>query len=108
MRRGLYAGLLVTGGWLALSPGVADAQQVRCPEGRTAGGQCVNAALADAMRQIAIIFSQPKLSQTAYPVLPSDQLHPGDPIRPLGDRYFRYPNQLNPDPLKPSRTIAPN
>ena len=95
MRRALSAVLLGTVGWLLLSPGVADAQ-VNCPEGRTAGGQCVNAALAGAMRQIGIIFSQPKMSQTAYPVLPAD-----DPL-------YRYPNQLNPDPLKPSRTIAPN
>ena len=42
------------------------------------------------MREVAIIFSQPKISQTAFPVLPS------------GDRAYRYPNQLIPDPLKPS------
>jgi hypothetical protein len=94
MRSVLFAGLLATIGWLLLSPGVADAQ-VRCPEGRTASGECVNVGLATAMRQIAIIFSQPKLSDTAYPVLPSD------------DASFRYPNQLNPDQLKPSRTTGP-
>jgi hypothetical protein len=44
---------------------------------------------------IGIIFSQPKLSYTAYPVLPSS------------DGLYRYPNQLNPDPLKPSRTTGP-
>jgi len=94
MRSVLYAALLGTVGWLLLSPGVVSAQ-VRCLEGKTARGECVNASLATAMRQIAIIFSQPKLSDTAYPVLPSD------------DASFRYPNQLNPDKLKPSRTTGP-
>jgi hypothetical protein len=58
-----------------------------CREGRTAGGECVNAGLSESMRETAIIFSQPKLSQTAYPVLPG------------GDWLYRYPNQLIPDPL---------
>jgi hypothetical protein len=94
MRNVLFAALLGTVGWLLLPAGVADAQ-VRCLEGKTASGECVNAGLADAMRQIAIIFSQPKLSYTAYPVLPSS------------DSLYRYPNQLNPDQLKPSRTTGP-
>jgi hypothetical protein len=42
--------------------------------------------------QSAVIYSEPKLSTTHYPVLPSL------------DWIFRYPNQLNPDPLKPSPT----
>src|SRR5512135_3181589 len=75
--------------------GVAFAQPqppARCEEGRTLSGECVNPALGSSMRQAAIIFSQPKLSYTAYPVLPSD------------DRLYRYPNQLNPDPLLPPPT----
>lgn len=94
MRSVLSIGLLGTIGWLLLSSGVADAQ-VRCPEGKTASGECVNAGLAEAMRQAANIFAQPKISYTAYPVLPSD------------DASFRYPNQINPDQLKPSRTTGP-
>jgi hypothetical protein len=47
------------------------------------------------MRQTGIIFSQPKLSFTAYPVLPSS------------DWLYRYPNQLIPDPLKPAPTFGP-
>jgi hypothetical protein len=39
-----------------------------------------------------VIYSQPKLSYTHYPVLPSL------------DWTFRFPNQLNPDPLKPAPT----
>ena len=79
-----------------LLPDVTVAQS-SCPEGRTASGQCVNAGLAESMRQAGVIYSQPKLSYTAYPVLPSL------------DFVFRYPHQLNPDPLKPSSggTSAP-
>jgi hypothetical protein len=61
-----------------------------CPEGRTASGQCVNAPLASAIQQIGIIFSQPKISYTAFPVLPS------------GDSQYRYPNNLIPDQMRPS------
>ena len=42
--------------------------------------------------QAAVIFSQPKISLTAYPVLPS------------ADRLYRYPNQLNPG--QPTVTIV--
>jgi hypothetical protein len=69
--------------------------QDRCTDGRTASGQCVNAPLAHGARQAAIIFSQPKISQTAFPVLPS------------ADATYRYPNQLIPDPLKPASTGIP-
>lgn len=94
MKRILFAALLGTFGGLLLSPGVADAQ-VRCLEGKTASGECVNAGLATAMRELGNIFVQPKISYTAYPVLPSS------------DSLYRYPNQLNPDQLKPSRTTGP-
>jgi hypothetical protein len=79
---------------LALWAGTANAQ-VRCKEGRLTKELCANASLATAMREVAIIFSQPKISQTAFPVLPS------------GDRAYRYPNQLIPDPLKPSPVGTP-
>ena len=94
MRRILHVGLLATVCVLAVWPAAASAQ-VKCVEGKTASGECVNAGLATAMRQLGIIFSQPKISQTAYPVLPSD------------DRMYRYPNQLIPDPLKPAPTAGP-
>jgi hypothetical protein len=76
-------------------PGAAVAQRA-CPDGRTASGQCINPLFADAMRQSAILFSQPKISYTHYPILPSF------------DWQYRYPNALNPDPLKPSATGIPN
>jgi hypothetical protein len=62
--------------------------QGACPEGRAPGGECVRPQLAQAARQSAIIFSQPKLSTTAFPVLPSS------------DSLYCYPNQLVLDPLK--------
>ena len=61
--------------------------QVGCTEGRTASGQCVDAPLAATARRSSILFSQPKISYTAYPILPT------------GDSVYRYPNQLNPNPL---------
>jgi hypothetical protein len=70
---------------IALTPAAASAQ-AKCPEGRTADGQCVNPALAAGMRQSAVIFSQPKLSYTTFPILPAE------------DWNYRYPNQLIPPP----------
>jgi len=64
--------------------------QVRCPEGRTASGACVDPVLASGMRQSAVIFSQPKLSYTAFPILPADDWH------------YRYPNQVIPPPPGPA------
>ena len=58
-------------------------------------GECVNAGLAESMRQTGIIFSQPKLSQTTYPVLPGD------------DWLYRYPNQLIANPLLPPARATP-
>lgn len=94
MRRIVQAGLAAAVCMLALWPAAAGAQQ-RCPEGRTASGACVNAPLAMVMRRTGIIFSQPKISQTAYPVPPS------------GDRAYRYPNQLNPNPWRAPPCCGP-
>ena len=75
---------------------VADVEaQVRCPEGRTVAGQCVNAPLASGMRQTSIVFSQPKISQTAYPVLP------------VLDFIYRYPHQLTQVPTFPTPIAGP-
>jgi len=89
------AGLLSIACAIVLLPGAATAQG-RCPEGRTSSGACVNPALAEATQQTAIIYAQPKLSYTAYPVLPT------------GDRLNRYPNELNPDPLRISPLGPPS
>jgi hypothetical protein len=74
---------------------VAAHAQGACPDGRTGSGQCINPLFADAMRQTAIIFSQPKISYTHYPVLPSL------------DWKYKYPNSLNPNPATPSATGTP-
>ncbi|MBM3530817.1 MAG: hypothetical protein FJX62_22290 [Alphaproteobacteria bacterium] len=78
-----------------LAAPVTATAQSGCPEGRTASGQCVNAALASNMRQSAIIHSQPKISYTHFPILPAL------------DWIFRYPNHLNPNPQAPSQIGTP-
>jgi hypothetical protein len=85
----LIAAALLTAA-CAIAPGAAIAQGA-CPDGRTAAGQCINPSLAEFQRQSAVIYSQPKISQTHYPILPAL------------DWIFRYPNQLNPDQNKPSQ-----
>ncbi|MBX9826773.1 MAG: hypothetical protein K2Y27_17510 [Xanthobacteraceae bacterium] len=94
----LFHGAMLIALWSTLFGVVPSGAQARCAEGRTAGGLCANPALSQAMRQTAIIFSQPKISYTAYPVMPSE------------DARFRYPHELNPNPQQPSAvgTLAPN
>jgi hypothetical protein len=58
---------------------VAVHAQGICPEGRTAAGTCVKADLAQSMRKSAVVSTQPKLSFTSPPVLPSE------------DRDYRLP-----------------
>ncbi len=55
--------------------------QGACPEGRTAAGTCVKADLAQSMRKGAVVSTQPKLSFTSPPVLPSEDHE----YRPLPD-----------------------
>jgi len=104
MTYSLQAALLATTAAFALTSSAVSqevrsqqvgSQQVRCNEGRTAGGECVNTELMTFARQSAVIFSQPKISQTAFPVLPS------------ADVNFRYPHQLIPDPLRITPTGTP-
>jgi hypothetical protein len=94
MRNILACALLASLAAFVAAPGAAHAQ-ANCLEGRTASGQCVNPGLAQAMQQNGVIFSQSKISQTHYPVLPSD------------DGRYRYPNELNPDQAKPSAVGPP-
>jgi hypothetical protein len=83
----LKAALLTVACTLA-SSGAALAQA--CPEGRAANGECVRDGMSTFMTQSAVIYSQPKISQTHYPILPAL------------DWIFRYPHQVNPNPLTPS------
>jgi hypothetical protein len=48
----------------------AWSQVRRCPDARTAAGECVNPQLADSIRRQAIVSAQPKISYTAPPYLP--------------------------------------
>lgn len=81
---------------LVLGGSVAAAQD-SCPEGTTLAGECVDQDLAEASREGAIVYSQPQLSQTHYPILPS------------GDLTYRYPDGPNPSPgsQTPSPTGMP-
>lgn len=94
MRVSVMAAVLV----MAAGMPFAASAQIACAEGKTAIGQCVNERLASNARQAAVIFSQPKLSYTAFPVLPSQ------------DAQYRYPSELIPSPLPPvgAGTPAPN
>ena len=78
---------------VSIAPGAAQAQGT-CPDGRTASGRCINPGFADFMRQNAIIYSQPNISGTHYPIMPSQ------------DWIFRYPNSLIPNPARPA-PLAP-
>jgi hypothetical protein len=80
---------------LAVAHPLPALAQAKCPEGMTASGQCVDPRLAAGARQAGIIFSIPKISYTAYPILPN------------GDVRYRYPNQLIPDPNSTSISTRP-
>jgi hypothetical protein len=49
----------------------ANAQRVRCPEGRTITGECVEPDIAVGARKDAMVYALPKLSYTSPPYLPS-------------------------------------
>ena len=78
----------------SLLPMAANAQS-KCTEGVAANGDCVDPAIGNAARQSAVILTQPKISFTAYPILPT------------GDYDYRYPHQLNPNQQPPSSTGTP-
>jgi hypothetical protein len=78
----------------ALAVPVAIAQQA-CREGRTASGECIRPGLAADLRQRSLVYAQPKISQTALPIMP------------IWDYRYRYPNGLIPTPLKPAPKAGP-
>jgi hypothetical protein len=87
MRRKVFCLMVLASCALAASADIAAAQ-TKCPEGKTWDGSCVRPDLAQSMRQSSIVFAQPKISQQAFPILP------------IEDWFYRYPNQLIPDPSK--------
>jgi hypothetical protein len=84
---------LIAAASLALLSTTASAQ-AKCIAGAGANGDCASPSLGALARRTAVIFSQPRISQTAYPVLP------------WADRVYRYPNQLNPNP-QPQTPVGP-
>jgi hypothetical protein len=90
--------VMLTAASLIVLSGMASHAQAQCVEGRTSAGQCIDPAMGEAARQRGVIYSQPKISTTAYPIMP------------LADYRYRYPNELNPNPLPttPVGTAAPN
>jgi hypothetical protein len=58
---------------LLLLPIAGAGGQTVCPEGRTLSGKCVKPDLAQSMRKSTILNTQPKLSYTSPPLLPSEE-----------------------------------
>ena len=71
MRPSLLALIAGCGAAFALLP-LSDAAQARCPDARTASGECVNPGVTKALRNQSIAYTQQNLSYTAPPRLPSD------------------------------------
>ena len=90
MRSAVLLLLVGLGGALNPLPSDTAVAQATCPEGRLSNGQCADPVLGAAVRETLMVFSQPKISYTAFPILPS-----------LDYRY-RYPHELIPDPLRPT------
>ncbi|MBR0903151.1 tail fiber domain-containing protein [Bradyrhizobium liaoningense] len=91
----LIGDILASGAALAQTP---------CPEGRNSSGGCANSGLARSMRQRAIIFSQPKLSQTGAPVSQSR----GDSQDTNTPRWIeRSYDKYGPPPPQPVPAVVP-
>ena len=66
--------------------------ELRCSEGRTKTGECVNPGLAYAMRHQGIILAQPKISMTAPLNLPSeDDFYPAQHDHHEQTVFFGFP-----------------
>ncbi len=63
--------ILVAAAAGAAWPASAPAQAV-CPEGKTFAGTCVKSELGETTRKSVLIYSQPKISYTAPPLLPGE------------------------------------
>jgi len=90
MNRFASAALLVAA--CAVLSSASIAQAAACRDGRAASSRCVKPRLVTGATERGAIHAQPKLSYTHYPVLPTL------------DWDYRYPNALNPNPLKPAPT----
>jgi hypothetical protein len=80
MKAGLFTIAIVTA--LSMTPASAQTAPNKCDGTLLGNGDCVSSIAAANARRVGVIFSQPKISETAFPVLPSE------------DGHYRYPNQL--------------
>jgi hypothetical protein len=81
---------------IAVFPASTHAQ-VRCPEGRTASGQCVDPDLANMNSLRVTAFAQPKFSYTAPPFLPNaDRTHRVPPAFHEVNSLLDFPPNANP------------
>lgn len=97
IRTSAIAGLLAV---LAL-PAVAQTAPKFCSEGRTASGECVDPGLAASQRLGVIVNTQPKLSYTAPPMLPSQER--GLAVAPSYHEVFNlytWPPVTRPNPFR--------
>lgn len=76
---------------LAAVPALA---QAACPEGKLADGSCVKPRLGERGEILGTILSQPKISYTAPPVLPSEDRYTAEiPSTHEMLNLFTYPPQ---------------
>jgi hypothetical protein len=80
MKAGLLTIAIATA--FSMTPASAQTAQNKCDGTLLGNGDCVSRIAAANARRVGVIFSQPKISETAFPVLPSE------------DGHYRYPNQL--------------
>lgn len=85
MRQMLWPTLLSLALLSGLSANPASADPKKCDGYVASNGDCVARAQASSARRSGVIFSQPAISKSAFPILPS------------GDSSYRYLNQLKID-----------
>jgi hypothetical protein len=88
----MSAAMVVTALLCAGSASAQTATAVRCPEGRTLLGECVNPRLAEVLRHTAIVRAQPKISLNAPLNLPSeDSFYPAARDHHEERAFFGFP-----------------
>lgn len=85
----------------AALPAGAQTTPKNCPEGRTASGACVDPGLAASQRLGVVVNTQPKLSYTAPPMMPSQDR--GLAVAPSYHEVFNlytWPPLSRPNPFR--------
>lgn len=65
-------GIALIAALLAVATMESAGAQTHCPDGKTFTGACVRAELGESVRKQVFVSTQPKISYTAPPVLPSE------------------------------------